>query len=148
MRLCRVWVSLLAGLLAGLPVTAFGATPDRIDRRIDFSASHSETIDLNAGDTVEISAGIESPSKLPDNGRVAVEWSAPVENAGFRKVLHALDPDVYVLYRAPQQGRYTFSPEIENKEKRINATITAILLEFGRRQDEGHRSSPPSATRS
>ena len=101
MRRCCVW----ALILAGLPIIASGATPDRIDRRIDFLGSHAETIDLNVGDTVEISAGIENPSKLPANGRLAVEWIAPVEDAGFRKVLHALDPDCYVLYRAPQQGR-------------------------------------------
>jgi hypothetical protein len=37
---------------------------------------------------------------------------------------------------AMKSGRFTFTPEIEVREKRINATITAILLEWGRRSDE------------
>jgi hypothetical protein len=82
---------------------------ERIDRRIDFSGAYSEVIELNAGETVEISAGIESPSQLPANGRIAFEFTAPVDEGSFRKVLHALDPDVYVLYRAAQSGQYTIS---------------------------------------
>src|SRR5687768_1768044 len=84
-------------LLASLPIGGRGAAPQGIDRRLQFSGSYSQTLRLTAGDPVEISVGIESPSKLPDNGRLAVEWSAPKPDAGFRKVLHALDPDVFML---------------------------------------------------
>ncbi|MEZ0228930.1 MAG: FHA domain-containing protein [Planctomycetota bacterium] len=38
---------------------------------------------------------------------------------------------------AMKTGRYTFSPEIEVHDKRCRATFTAILLEWGRREDEG-----------
>ncbi|MGH9659765.1 MAG: hypothetical protein ACRD96_14545, partial [Bryobacteraceae bacterium] len=65
----------------------------------------NQTIRLAAGETVEVAAGIDAPSKLPPNGRVAAEWSGP-NGAGFRKVLHALDPDVYVVYRAAAAGTY------------------------------------------
>ncbi len=56
--------------------------------------------DLRAGDTVEVHAGLPSPSQLPANGRVAVEFG------GYRKVLHALDPDFYMVFRAPESKRY------------------------------------------
>ena len=62
--------------------------------QIKFSGSYSRTISVTAGKAVEISVGLPAPSKLPVNGRIAVEW------AGYRKVLHALDPDFYMVYRA------------------------------------------------
>src|SRR5258705_8416918 len=61
--------------------------------QVDFSGTFSRTVAVTAGKTVEISVGLPSPSKLPVNGRIAVEW------AGYRKVLHALDPDFYMVYR-------------------------------------------------
>ena len=89
---------------------------------IHFSGELSRHWDLSAGETVEIEVGITKPSDLPDNGRLEVTWNGPpsgtrpansdrgdlvtgAEN-GWHKVLHALDPDVYVLYRAPRSGRY------------------------------------------
>ena len=90
--------------------------------RIEFSGSHSQATELRAGQTVEISIGIVSPSELPANGRVAIEWSGPAAESGFRKVLHALDPDVYVVYRAPEAGRYTLSLRaIEDEEPAAKA---------------------------
>ena len=53
--------------------------------------------DLKAGETVEISIRINEPSKLPANGRIAVEWQSPEgvpAAANWRKILHALDGDV------------------------------------------------------
>lgn len=35
-----------------------------------------------------------------------------------------------------KQGRYTFTPELDAQEKKIKGTITALLLEWGRRADE------------
>lgn len=77
--------------------------------QIAFSGDYSRAIELDAGETVEISAGVQSPSRLPSNGRIAAEWSGPAADVGFRKVLHALDPDLYVVFRAPQKGRYALS---------------------------------------
>src|SRR5688572_4430574 len=68
---------------------------------VDFSGQYTRAYPLKAGETVEISVGLPSPSKLPANGRVAVEW------AGYRKVIHALDPDFYLVYRAPKSGQLT-----------------------------------------
>jgi HEAT repeat protein/squalene-hopene cyclase-like protein len=91
---------------------------------------------LKAGETVEISVHLDRPSALPANGRVGVEWildrpsALPGNPAGivavpqkglravdaegiytqptasWRKVLHALDGDVYLVYRAPVSGSY------------------------------------------
>src|SRR6476661_2437606 len=79
-----------------------GAEALPIDRTIDFSGQHSGAVQLTAGQTIEISAGFPSPSQLPANGRVAVEWKGPEADDAWRKVLHALDPDIYLVYRAPR----------------------------------------------
>src|SRR5688572_24884898 len=100
---CLSWAAMLP-----LPLLV-GADLPKLDQRIQFSGSHSQSIELTAGQTIELSAGIVSPTQLPANGRVAAEWSGPAADCGFRKVLHALDPDVYLVYRAPQAGRYTLS---------------------------------------
>jgi HEAT repeat protein len=80
---------------------------------------YSRTVSLTVGQVVEISAGVESPSQLPPNGRLAVEWTAPGTGAGFRKILHALDPDIYLVYRAPVTGTYTLSVKPVEKEAAI-----------------------------
>ncbi len=67
---------------------------------VDFTGSYTRTYQLEAGKTVEIAVGLPSPSKLPPNGRIAVEWG------GYRKVLHALDPDFYMVYRAEKTGAF------------------------------------------
>ncbi|HLK60023.1 MAG TPA: hypothetical protein VKU00_25915, partial [Chthonomonadaceae bacterium] len=71
---------------------------------------------LSAGQTVEISVHLDTPSKLPPNGRVAVSWTLPQNaKAGWRKILHALDGDVYMVYRAPLAGKYLLKLEpVEN----------------------------------
>lgn len=75
----------------------------------------STSIVLKAGETAEISAGLPSPSQLPPNGRVAVEF------AGFRKVLHALDPDLYFVFRAPKAGTFTLrAAVVENEDAVFN----------------------------
>src|SRR4051812_10912071 len=66
--------------------------------RIDFSRSYTRSYSLIGGKTVEVAVGLPAPSKLPANGRIAVEW------AGYRKVLHALDADFYMVYRPVKTG--------------------------------------------
>ena len=85
------------------------AAPVELREQVSFSGTHTQTFELVAGDTIEISVGIESPSRLPVNGRIAVEWVGPIADVGWRKILHALDPDTYLVYRAPQAGRYAIS---------------------------------------
>jgi hypothetical protein len=90
---------------------------------------------LKAGETVSISVHLDRPSALPDNGRVGITWKleraadptklAQANEAGgrdagafgiytrptadWRKTLHALDPDVYLNYRAPMTGDYSLT---------------------------------------
>ncbi len=71
---------------------------------------------------MRISVGIANPGQLPDNARIEAMWNGPpvsdsrsedqrgdlvvgVHN-GWSKILHALDPDIHILYRAPIAGRY------------------------------------------
>jgi hypothetical protein len=80
-----------------------------------FTGAHSQSVKLAAGQTVEVYVGFPAPSELPANGRVAVEW------AGYRKVLHAFDPDFYMVYRAPKAGTYTLKlAKVENEEPLFN----------------------------
>lgn len=76
----------------------------------DFDGSFTKSYPLAAGSAVEVSVGLPSPSKLPPNGRLAVEW------AGYRKVLHALDPDFYIVYSAA-------------KESTVELKVTAVTSE-------------------
>ena len=70
---------------------------------------------LAAGQTVEVYAGLPAPSELPANGRIAVEWGE------YRKVLHAFDPDFFIVYRAPKAGFYTLKlTKVEDEEPIFN----------------------------
>src|SRR5688500_14657007 len=82
-------------------VLGSGPGPAAFDRKFVFNGSFEQRFTLKQGETAEISAGLSAPSQLPPNARIAVEWS------GYRKVLHALDPDIYFVFRAPQTGDYT-----------------------------------------
>src|SRR5262245_49731456 len=97
------------GLIGWLTADCLAAEPAAIDQRVEFSDVYTQAINLDAGETVEISVGVDSPSRLPANGRLVAHWSGPIADAGFRKVLHALDPDLYVLYCAPRKGQYALS---------------------------------------
>jgi hypothetical protein len=110
----------------------------------DLAAKWSKTFVLAEGQTFEISARLPLPSRLPQHGRVAVSWSLVEEKranpqlalvtssskpprkpdafgiytqptANWRKVLHALDPDIYLVYSAPGAGTYRLeiSPVID-----------------------------------
>lgn len=70
-------------------------------------------VTLAAGAVVDVSAGIAMPSQLPPNARIAVEW------AGYRKVLHALDADFHMAFRAPKAGKYTLKATIVEDEEPI-----------------------------
>jgi hypothetical protein len=82
---------------------------------LDFTGAYSRPVAVKAGETLEVSVGLPAPSKLPPNGRIAVEW------AGYRKVLHALDPDFYIVYRAPQAASLTLKVSaVEDEEPIFN----------------------------
>lgn len=85
------------------------------DRQVPFQREFRQTLNLRTGQTVEVSAGIMNPSQLPANGRLAVEW------AGYRKVIHALDPDFYIVFRAPAAGPQTLRiTPVEHEEPIFN----------------------------
>src|SRR5262249_39029492 len=98
-----------------------------------FQALWEKRFDLKRGETFELSVGLPSPSSLPQHGRVGVRWTLIEEKkesgvatslpalfarkpdafgvythptADWKKVLHALDPDLYLVYRAPVTGIY------------------------------------------
>ena len=114
----------LATVLA--TVLCFGAGP-ALAETVAFGGSWSKSWNLAQDETVQIRVGLDEPSGLPDNARIEARWTGPdaaasgfkgdradlvtgMEN-GWSKVLHALDPDVYLLYRAPRSGRYELQLE-------------------------------------
>ena len=95
------------------------------EQSLIFGGSWQQQWQLEQGQAFEIQLGIAQPSSLPPNGRVEVRWEGPeltefafegergdlsaTASADWRKTLHALDPDVYLIYRAPKSGSYRLS---------------------------------------
>ncbi len=125
-----------------------GFAPFRLTTQ--FSARWEKRFTLQRGETFDVSVSLPQPSALPAHGRVAVQWrlieskealppvsgrkaeafgiySAPT--ADWRKVLHALDADVYTAYRAPVSGVYAL--EI------APVTDEATVFEGARWREEG-----------
>ena len=113
-----VWLAGIWCLL--VPTVAIAET-------MDFAGSWTRSWDLSSGQTVQIQVGIVSPARLPANARIEARWSGPrspgaplsedrgdlvagIEN-GWTKTLHELDPDVFLLFKAPREGRYELSLE-------------------------------------
>src|SRR5262245_43609051 len=104
------------------PATAVSLSPMRLQWQ--FQGRWEKRFTLQRGETVELSVGLPTPSTLPRHGRVGVRWTlveakdaatlpALLERkpdafgiytkptADWQKVLHALDADLYLVYRAP-----------------------------------------------
>ena len=82
---------------------------------VNFSGKYSQSHALAAGRSVEVSVGLPTPSTLPPNSRIAVEWGS------YRKVLHALDPDFYIVYNAPKSERVQLKvTAVEDEEPIFN----------------------------
>ena len=78
-------------------------------------AAYGQSITLKSGQTVEVYAGIPKPSELAPNERIAVEFGK------FRKVLHAFDPDFFIVYRATSAGTLTLkTTSVANDEPIFN----------------------------
>ena len=123
-------VASLATLVA--MILCFG-TNSALAESVAFDGSWSKSWDLDHDETVRIRVGLDEPSGLPVNARIEVRWTGPpadepgfdgdradlvegMEN-GWSKVLHALDPDVFLLYKAPRSGRYELQLEtVEDRE--------------------------------
>ena len=105
------------------------------------NAGVEKTVQLVKGQAFEFHVAIDAPSQLPNNARLRVRWdlveSDDVANtphvseggqpreidafgiytaptASWNKLLHALDSDVFLAYRAPVTGRYRISITQEN----------------------------------
>ena len=109
---------------------ALAITPDgSVEATVLLPKSWHRTLSLAEGQTVEVTAGIPKPSTLPPHARVGIRWSllGPISQptsadlksrasskleidalptANWQKILHALDPDVHLVYRAPVKGEY------------------------------------------
>ncbi len=108
-----------------------GLSPVRLNWQ--FQGRWEKRFDLKRGETFELSIGLPAPSSLPQHGRVGVRWTLVEEKkeageaptlssllprqpdafgiytkptADWKKVLHALDSDLYLVYRAPVAGVY------------------------------------------
>ena len=118
--------------LAGLVALILAPSASLLADTIEFSGNWSSSWELEAEETVQVLVGVVSPQQLPDNARIEARWSGPSVGSDFQgergdlvtgprdgwsKVLHELDPDVFVVYRAPVAGRYEL--ELETLSDRL-----------------------------
>ena len=90
---------------------------------VTFDGQWSREWNLKAGEALEISVGLAAPDALPPNVHIDARWTGPRMEAytgqrgdltaktstDWSKSLHALDPDVHLVYRAPVDGTYRLS---------------------------------------
>ena len=122
-RLCACAVAPLL-----VPTLALSLTGDAgYSRTVSVAAPWSAEWALEEGATFDVSLQLVEPSALPPNARIEVRWSGPeLPDSGFAgdrgdpsvfatadwsKVLHALDPDLHLVYRAPVSGTYSIHLE-------------------------------------
>ena len=80
-----------------------------------FTGAFEKSVSLKAGEVVEVAAGLPGVSKLPANARILVEFG------GLKKVVHALDPDLFFYYRAPKAGVYKLTAKaVEDEDALFN----------------------------
>ena len=91
-------------------------------QRLSFSGDWQKSWTLAKGQAFDISVRIDDPEALPPNGRLDVIWEGPEltqwsfegergdlnakASANWSKTLYSLDPDLYLVYRAPVRGLY------------------------------------------
>ncbi|MCY4597066.1 MAG: hypothetical protein OXC19_19975, partial [Bryobacterales bacterium] len=96
-------------------------------RTVSVAAPWSEEWTLEEGRAFDVSLQLVEPSALPPNARIEVRWSGPdlpgsgstrdrgdssvVATTSWSKVLHALDPDLHLVYRTPVSGTYSIRSE-------------------------------------
>jgi Squalene-hopene cyclase C-terminal domain/HEAT repeats len=74
---------------------------------LQFSQAWEKRVELKEGETFEVAVSLPKPSTLPAHGRIGVRWHLEKSASNsWQKTLHALDPDVYQVYRAPVAGTY------------------------------------------
>ena len=115
-----VSISVFAVAFAGLSFASeTGELP--FSKTFRFSDSWRQQWQLESGKAFELSVHLQDPGALPANARIEVQWQGPeigetfdgergdlhaTATPNWRKTLHALDPDVYLVYQAPKEGIY------------------------------------------
>ena len=133
----RRLLQVLAPLLLLVPAAAAAAPP--VSQTIDFTGSWDHSRELTEGEAVSLSVRIDDPQALPPNARVEVRWRGPALEgssytgnrgdlhatitADWSKTLHALDPDVYLVYRAPKTGTYRLEIETVRERSQTHSGI-------------------------
>lgn len=111
------------------PRLAAAAPEGSVEATVLLPKPWQKMLTLTEGQKIEVTAGIPKPSTLPPHARVGIRWSllgsvsqpTPADlksrafsnleidalpTANWQKTLHALDPDVHLVYRAPIKGEY------------------------------------------
>ena len=125
LRQCALIVPLTLPIALPLIVGSALAEVRQASESISFAGDWTKTWNLSEGDTFEISVRIETPSALPPNARIDAIWTGPEPpewdydgdrgepgikaTSAWSKTLHALDPDVHLVYRALVSGDYELS---------------------------------------
>ncbi|MGZ0169618.1 MAG: hypothetical protein ACKVHE_08680, partial [Planctomycetales bacterium] len=107
-----ILASLAVSTCQGLAVAA--STPGIVGRQSGNVVTHSQPLDLDLGESAEVSARIVRPSTLPDNARVRVSIivarsegdSEEAREVVLSKVLHALDGGFFTVFTAKVAGSY------------------------------------------
>ncbi len=140
-------------LVVALATTADGKD---IEQTARVPGTLGQGVHLDSGQTVTISVRVDKPSALPANGRLKATWRLikpdtprqltqdPAKKPGrkknaqgiyteptpdWSKLLHALDPDVFTVYRAPIAGTYRL--EVSTEQNAVT------LFEGGRWRETG-----------
>lgn len=110
-------------VLMGPTAVKAGTSSGRVGRQSGDVLTHSQSMNLQAEESVEISARIVRPSLLPPNARVRVSIltdASEQENSSRRvvmsKVLHALDGDFFTVFTAKETADYRIILEPEEDE--------------------------------
>ena len=130
-------LQLLTPLLLLMPAAVLAAPA--LAETIDFTGSWDHERELTEGEAVSISVRIDDPEALPPNARIEVRWRGPTLEdtpfdgergdlhatitADWSKTLHALDPDVYLVYRAPKAGTYRLEIETIRERPQLQSDI-------------------------
>ena len=113
--------------LAGFFAFTADAAPEPFSTTVQFNGEWRRSWEFEQGQAFELRAHINDPELLPANARIEVRWHGPEltglafegergdlyvrATSNWQKTLHALDPDVYLVYRAPKTGTYRIELE-------------------------------------
>ena len=137
--MCRRYLTLAVLAIVACQSLSAAEFPGRVGRSDGRLVTHRYALLLDAGETIELSTRIVQPSKLPANARVRVSVSSG-EITHLSKVLHALDGDMFTVFRAPDAGEYAIALKPEESE--------LDLFEGNRWREAGHVDELMAAPRS